>query len=241
MEIDSIGNVLWHNEIHAPSEGLFRNLNITQYGEKYIVSGIDQNGNDSEVYIDVLNSFGELVEHFEPPNTPLGGGGGIYHLVNNSNEIIAYQSAAYEWINPPSIAYNMIRIFKQDVDNSLFELQNQYFTEQELSGSIIKMIQVSSGYALAGTYRQLDNNNTRKAWIMKIDDDFQQEWYTELSYDDELGCCRSTIFGGNNNHLFHENTLHNYSFPFITDIEFWAMLNCVYSDILFRYQFSSII
>jgi hypothetical protein len=187
MEIDSIGNVLWHNEIHAPSEGLFRNLNITQYGEKYIVSGIDQNGNDSEVYIDVLNSFGELVEHFEPPNTPLGGGAGIYHLVNNSNEIIAYQSAAYEWINPPSIAYNMIRIFKLDVDNSLFELQNQYFTEQELSGSIIKMIQVSSGYALAGTYRQLDNNNTRKAWIMKIDNDFQQEWYTELSYDDAPG------------------------------------------------------
>lgn len=57
----------------------------------------------------------------------------------------------------------------------------------------------------------------------------------------DFGCCRITIFGGNNNHLFHENTLHNYSFPFITDIEFWAMLNCVYSDILFRYQFSSII
>ena len=75
MEIDPQGEVLWHNEIHAPEEGLFRNVNISQYGENYIVSGADQNGSDSQSYVEILDNEGNILEHFEPPNTPLGGGG----------------------------------------------------------------------------------------------------------------------------------------------------------------------
>ena len=74
-----------------------------------------------------------------------------------------------------------------NVDLLQLNLEVEFFTNNEFSGAPVKMVQVSDGYALAGTYRQLDNNNTRKAWIMKIDDDFQQEWYTELSYDDAPG------------------------------------------------------
>lgn len=186
MEIDTAGNVLWHNEIHAPEEGLFRNRSISQLNSKFIVSGVDQAGNNQS-YIEILGESGVLEEHLEPPNTPLGGGGSLYHFINSLGEIIVYQSAAYEWITAPSLAYNKIRVFKLDVDAAQLTLENEYFTNNEISGSIIKMIEVSDGYAISGWYRDFDNGNTRKAWIMKIDDDFQQEWYTELSYDDAPG------------------------------------------------------
>jgi hypothetical protein len=186
MEIDPEGEVLWHNEIHAPEEGLFRNRSISQLNSKFIVSGVDQAGNNQS-YVEILGESGVLEEHLEPPNTPLGGGGSLYHFINSLGEIIVYQSAAYEWITAPSLAYNKIRVFKLDVDAAQLTLENEYFANNELSGSVIKMIEVSDGYAISGWYRDFDNGNSRKAWIMKIDDDFQQEWYTELSYDDAPG------------------------------------------------------
>ena len=186
MEIDPEGEVLWHNEIHAPEEGLFRNRSISQHDDKFIVSGVDQAG-DNQSYIEIVSEDGILEEHIEPPNTPIGGGGSLYHFINSLDEIIVYQSAAYEWITPPSVAYNKIRVFNLDVDGVQLTLENEYFANNELSGSVSKMIEVSDGYAISGWYRDFDNGNSRKAWIMKIDDDFQQEWYTELSYDDAPG------------------------------------------------------
>jgi len=100
-----------------------------------------------------------------------------------------WASCCRAWWQPPSLAYNSFLIYKLDVEGQILMFQNELMDDvQWLGGYLQKMIEVSDGYLLAGGYREpLDGVNQRKAWIMKIDDDFEQEWYTELSYDDAPG------------------------------------------------------
>lgn len=189
MEIDTVGNLLWHNEIHAPEEGLFRSHSISTYGNNYITSGVDQAG-DNESYLEVLDTSGNLsysLQDNSPP--PLGQRGRMLHLINSENEVIACQAVSYSWLTPPSLAYNAIRIYKLDTITPELLTQNEYFEDQDwLGGHVRKIIEVNDGYTMMGGYREpFGGVNQRKAWIMKVDNEFQQDWYTELSYDDAPG------------------------------------------------------
>jgi hypothetical protein len=65
----------------------------------------------------------------------------------------------------------------------LTEIMND---EYWIEGYPTKFIEVDNGYVLAGGYYEETNDNIHlNGWIMKIDDSYQQEWYTELSYDGE--------------------------------------------------------
>ena len=59
--LDTAGQVLWHESIHAPSEGVFRNLVISQLGDKFVISGAQGTGIDTEGYVEILADDGELL------------------------------------------------------------------------------------------------------------------------------------------------------------------------------------
>lgn len=189
MKIDILGNVLWHQLIHDPSEGIFRNLDISVVEGGYVWSGGDGVLSETEGYIELIN---ENLES-EYLLTGVGGVERLYmrHLKWSIDSIIAFQPIADSYVPGGGAAtYRKLRIYMLDPDiPSLQTIVDFEPYTNWINGYGIKMIRNGNSPVVVGTYRTGPNTNLRtESFLVKFDGEFNQDWYTELFYDDCPTC-----------------------------------------------------
>ena len=191
--LDTAGQVLWHQSIHAPSEGVFRNRDISAFEDGFIVSGASGTGGDTEGRIEKLDAFGNLEHSFETNQTALFRGV-MRHFINAQNEIIVSQYIAYEdyLIAPGSLVdYSLMQLYRLDVESLALIPLGTYFDNHEwITGGAVKLINGLNGstIVMGNTSTEVGNNLNYISFILSLDSSFNLEWYTELAYDPCLTC-----------------------------------------------------
>ena len=189
MKIDTLGNVLWHNLIHAPWEGVFRNLDVSVVEGGYVWSGAEGVGFETNGIIEYIDTNSTL------GFSAFGSGGirrlSIRHVELNSGIILCAQSILYEEIpGLPTYTYRTIKISELNFENENLDLLNEIEPYPNwINGFPVKMVEADEGVAMMGGL-SLNEDGTYFpiSFIMKLNASFEQEWYTELFYDDCPSC-----------------------------------------------------
>lgn len=189
--LDTAGQVLWHESIHAPEEGVFRNTMISTLGDAFIVSGGELINEETIGYVEFLNPDGTLAWRHE------GDGPGIFrnimiHQVLNDDQVVLAQPIAHEdypGVNDPIWTYNLMRLYSVDLINEDISIIGDYLEEEQwVRGGPTDILAVEDGLVLMGGFFETPFENHSKSFICKLDTDYQLEWYTELNYDDCSSC-----------------------------------------------------
>lgn len=189
MKIDTLGEVLWHQLIHEPSEGVFRNLDISVVEGGYIWSGGDGVLSETEGYIEFINE--SLESEFL-----LSGDGGVErlymrHLKWSTDSIIVFQPIADSYVPGGGAAtYRKLRIYLLELDNpSLQTLVDFEPYPNWINGYGIKMLRIGDSSIVMGTIHSGPNSDLRtESFLVKFNEEFQSDWYTELYYNDCPTC-----------------------------------------------------
>ena len=189
MKIDMLGEVLWHELIHEPSEGIFRNLDVSIVVDGYIWSGGDGVLSETEGYIEFINE--SLESEFL-----LSGDGGVErlymrHLKWSTDSIIVFQPIADSYVPGGGAAtYRKLRIYLLELDNpSLQTLVDFEPYPNWINGYGIKMLRIGDSSIVMGTFHSGPNSDLRtESFLVKFNEEFQSDWYTELSYEICSGC-----------------------------------------------------
>ena len=189
MKIDMLGEVLWHELNHEPSEGIFRNLDVSIVVDGYIWSGGDGVLSETEGYIEFINE--SLESEFL-----LSGDGGVErlymrHLKWSTDSIIVFQPIADSYVPGGGAAtYRKLRIYLLELDNpSLQTLVDFEPYPNWINGYGIKMLRIGDSSIVMGTFHSGPNSDLRtESFLVKFNEEFQSDWYTELSYEICSGC-----------------------------------------------------
>ena len=192
-KIDTAGEVLWHQSIHAPSEGVFRNTQISRLGNNFILTGGEIVGVNSETvgYIEVLNASGDLLWHQEGLGASISRSG-MNHVITDEEHLYCIQPIAFEdvpGVSDPIWTYNKMRLYQVDPIVQELTIVGDYLEDEGwVRGGPVKSISVSNGIVFMGVFYESATSNLIKSFIGKLNQAFEIEWYTELFYDDCSSC-----------------------------------------------------
>lgn len=189
-KIDPQGELLWHNIIHQPWEGVYRNRQISAVDSGYYLSGARGTAADTDGRFEILDQEGELQWELVGFDTEIQAGV-MYHMNRISGQTIISQGIKYEDYEPssnPLWAYSKLRLYDLiNVDTTPeLEILAEYQTDQEwLNGGIFKMLEVGDKIVMSGNFYHPTNPTLNiLSFIMQVDGStYEQDWYTELAYD----------------------------------------------------------
>ncbi len=192
-KVDLDGNYLWHEILHEPSEGAFRNFDISTVNNQIFVSGAFGAGFDTDGYTEVISDSG-ILEHSLFWEEPSFLRGGMRHFVHSNGNIVMSQSVEYEdYDNDQSnfVYYNQLNLysFNEQLD-SLVVLASLFTDYQWISSGIINWVEGSNDGIVGVGGGRFEENGTlvSKGLVLKINDEFDLEWITELAYNPCASC-----------------------------------------------------
>lgn len=157
-KVDLDGNYLWHEILHEPSEGAFRNRDISVVTGGYLLSGASGAGGDTEGRSEYFNSQNLQLEVFENEESAILRGV-MRNKVLSSGRGIITQSVGYQDYPGSS---NPLRFYSKMVlssyGNSVFDQLGEYFTDQSwISGGVSKIIESTndSKVMVGSTYKEI--------------------------------------------------------------------------------------
>ena len=190
-KIDTAGEVLWHQSIHAPEEGAFRNTQISVLGENIVVTGGEIVNSLTIGYLEILTSSGQLIWHQEGLGAAIRRSA-MVHTISEDSELFCLQPIAYEdvpGVSNPIWTYNKMRLYQADIELEELIIIGDYLEEEGwVRGGPIKCISVANGLVFIGGFFESATNNLVKGFIGKLNDSYELDWYTELFYDDCSSC-----------------------------------------------------
>lgn len=187
MKIDMLGEVLWHELIHDPSEGVFRNLDISVVEGGYVWSGGSGTGINTEGNIEFIS------ENLALQFSTQGQGGlrrlWLRHLVDESGEVVVAQTIGFEDYpnsSDPLWVYTELKLFRLDISQQqLIDETSLIGEENHLIGQVRKLIEVADGYViLGGAFDDNYSSLPYLSWLAKVGSDFQLDWYTPLVFEE---------------------------------------------------------
>jgi len=189
MKIDTLGNVLWHQLIHAPTEGVFRNLDISVVDGGYVWSGAKGVAENTSGRLERISQDGELEWFIQNSN----GSGAMRHALILDTIITAeaHKYADYENSSNPQFAYSYLRLSYLDVNlETLVNSTDIQVGEPWVSNGVFKILQGNNdAYVISGTfYEPVDSHLELVSYILQVDENFQLDWYTKLSYSQCPSC-----------------------------------------------------
>ena len=121
MKIDMLGEVLWHELIHDPSEGIFRNRDISVVEGGYVWSGAEGTLENTEGQIEFISEDLDLVF------TLMGEGGvqrpRMHQFRRQDGSILATQPIATAYLSGSSgPSYRFIRLYNLNIENQELEI-----------------------------------------------------------------------------------------------------------------------
>ncbi len=192
-KVDTQGQYLWHTILHEPQEGSYRNRFISVVENGYIVSGSQGGGLETEGQVEYYNSLSD--ELFTLVNNESAISRGIMsHVVRSNGEVIVTQPIRvtdYPGSANPSFAYSKSNLFRLDfVDMELELLAEHNGGGNWITGGAIKTIESSQDglVQLGRTYLEINDSLRQVSFVTKLTEDYQVDWYTELSYEICSGC-----------------------------------------------------
>lgn len=190
MKLDFEGNVIW-KEVMEPLvyEDIYRNWTIEKLNDGYLIAGrgkTEESNYENFGLLTFTNLNGEVVNEMVLADDTMLYSSAVISTRISNGEIILTQGFAYahyEGTNNPFVFYNLIRFGKYNEVTGEIENQIDYFHDyahHQMGGS--KVIATSDGGVLTlgsrpGLYFD------RKAWMLKLNADLEQEWYKEYTYE----------------------------------------------------------
>jgi len=193
MKVDLEGEVLWNEIIHEPSEGVFRNVDISAIGEQYVVSGASDAGVDTEGYLEIVDGSGDILWSWVNNESALYRGI-VRHSKINDQTLLATQSVAYSLIPGsvnPILSYTKVKKFLVDIQGEFIYDEIDYFADSTLIlGGVTKSIVVGlDEYIMLGVgERMVDGQRVGISFIMKTAANGDIEWLTDLFIEQCQDC-----------------------------------------------------
>ena len=192
-KVDTEGQYLWHNVLHEPEEGSYRNQTISVIPEGYIVSGSEGGGTNTEGQIEFYDTQTEVLTTLTNNEAAILRGI-MSHSVRNNGDIIATQpirTSDYPGSSNPQFTYTKSNLYLFSTDELELQLLEEFDGWGEwISGFIVKTIESSQDglVQLGRTYLEINDSLRQISFVMKLTEDYQVDWYTELSYEICSGC-----------------------------------------------------
>jgi hypothetical protein len=192
-KVDTEGQYLWHTVLHEPEEGSYRNRYISAIPEGYIVSGAEGGGIDTEGQIEFYDTQTEVLTTLTNNESAILRGIMSHHIRDNGDIIVTQpiRVTDYPGAVNPEFAYAKSNLYRLDLDIIELELLGEYDGGGEwITGGIVKTIESSQdGLVQLGlTYLEIDESLRQISFVMKLTEDYQVDWYTELSNEICSGC-----------------------------------------------------
>ena len=120
-------------------------------------------------------------------------------IIKANGQIIVAQAISeidYPNSSDPLWNYRFIRIYEFNVETEeLIHLNDVMEGQQWLNGFPIKFIEVEDGLVLMGNFRKvIGTSEPIISYIMKLDENYEQVWYTELAYQPGCTSCKSQLY-----------------------------------------------
>jgi hypothetical protein len=192
-KVDVEGEYLWHTVLHEPEEGSYRNRYISVIPEGYIVSGSEGGGASTEGQIEFFDNLSQELHTFVNSESAISRGI-MTHFVRENGEILVTQTVRlvdYPGALDPFYAYSNSNLFRLDIDNLELELLESYDGDGDwITPFIYKSIESSQDglVQLGRTFLEVNGSLRQFSFVMKLTEEYQVDWYTELSYEVCSGC-----------------------------------------------------
>ena len=192
-KVDLDGEYLWHQVIHEPDEGFFRNRFISPVAQGYVTSGAMGAAETTEGRVEYFDETGQLLGEFENDQDALLRGI-MRHTLFSTGEILVTQYigyADYPESTDPLFFYTKMSLFRFNIDNMQLEFIGDYFDDDSwVNGNVIKTIEShnDSKIMTGSAYVEIDGEARNVSFIFKLDSEYQLEWYTQLAFED-CGTC----------------------------------------------------
>ena len=194
-KVDPEGELLWTNVIHPPN-GAYRNVQISALTSGFVVSGGSNAGGNTEGYIEVLSESGDLLQSLE-------GNGGIFrgimiHKLKSNGDLIVSQTIGTEQVPGMNLSWSFfkIRLYTLNPSASQFDGYVDVFDNDDMAGGgLAKILELDdqSIIILGNHHRYIDETLHKRAFISKLNPEYEVEWYTELAYV-PCSTCDNTLY-----------------------------------------------
>jgi len=192
-KLNSDGEILSTQVIHEASEGSYRNLFISVAPNGVVVSGASGGGDETVGRVEFFNENTLTLYEFENDEPALLNGI-MRHTLMSDGRILVAQYVAYEdypGAMNPSTQYSKLRLFELNLVSNELEFISDYFNDYSwVVGGIYEAIESYDGslVLVGGTLLEVDDSLREISHVLKIDSNYNIEWYTELAQEICAGC-----------------------------------------------------